>query len=99
MASRYNIQKTQLSETNKQVLQTTTLPVVPERDEDVYIITNSMDRLDTLAYKFYGNPRHWWVIALANNLGKGTLMVEGGVQLRIPKNPTEIENLIKSINK
>lgn len=84
---------------NKQVQQTTTLPLIQDREDDVYVITNSMDRLDTLAYKFYGSAKYWWVIALANDLGKGTLMLEGGVQLRIPKNPTDIVQLVQDANK
>lgn len=90
MTGRYDMQKKKVNDKGKQVYESLKLPVVAEQENDVYIITNSMDRLDSLSYKYYGNARYWWVIALANNLGKGTMMVEGGVQLRIPHNPTEV---------
>ena len=52
--------------------------------EDRFIFTIEGDRLDTLSHDFYGDPRHWVILANANNLGKGTLSVPAGTQLRIP---------------
>ena len=51
------------------------------------------DRLDNLAFQFYGDPRHWQILAIANNLGKGTLVVEPNLQLRIPPNDIIIQML------
>ena len=99
MISRYSKVKTKTNDNGKVVYTSTTLPIIQDRDDDIYIIANSMDRLDTLAYKFYGNAKYWWVIALANNLGKGTLMLEGGTQLRIPPNPTDVAMLLENANK
>jgi nucleoid-associated protein YgaU len=44
------------------------------------------DRLDALAYKFFQDPRKWWLIADANPdvLAPEQLLVPGR-QLRIPK--------------
>lgn len=96
MDSRYNVAKTKRSESGKQVYQSLTLPVISELDSDIYIVTNTTDRLDSLAFRFYGQAKYWWILAIVNNLGKGTIAVEPGIQLRIPANPStviaELEN-------
>lgn len=97
--SRYNSIKKTSNDNGKQVYQSVKLPLIEDLDTDMYIITNSMDRLDTLAYKFYGNAKYWWVIALANDLGKGTMMLEGGIQLKIPPNPITVEEKVQKENK
>ncbi len=63
---------------------TTMLPVIEKTFQDRYIFSRDGDRLDLLAYQFYNDSRHWIILALANNLGHGTLDVPGGIQLRIP---------------
>ena len=63
---------------------------VPELDGDTYGETTIADRLDLLANQFYGDPKLWWVIANANNIGKGTLFIEEGAVLRIPANPKNV---------
>lgn len=47
------------------------------------------DRLDLLAYKFYRNPRKWWLIADANPdcIAPEQLLAPGRV-LNIPKDKT-----------
>ena len=56
----------------------------PRRVTDKYIITRETDRLDLLAKEFYDNEKLWWILADANNLGKGNLNMASGIQLRIP---------------
>ena len=63
---------------------TTYIPVIERSPQDRYIFTRVGDRLDNLAFQFHGDPRHWIILAIANNLGKGTLIVEPNLQLRIP---------------
>lgn len=96
MISRYDFANTKQSDTGKRVKESLTLPVIEDRDDDVYIITSVNDRLDSLAFRFYGNAKYWWIIAIVNNLGKGTVAVDPGIQLRIPVNPstviTELDN-------
>jgi len=70
--------------------ETTTYPKFDRHEEDIYIITRKLERLDLLATRYYGDSRWWWIIALANNLGKGTLVIKPGVQIRIPKDPMDI---------
>ena len=69
-------------------LRTSRFPIIEKSNRDRYIFTREGDRLDNLAFQFYGDPRHWQILALANNLGKGTLVVDPNLQLRIP--PKEI---------
>lgn len=99
MISRYDYAKQTRNDKGKEVRTSLTLPTVAEQENDVYIMTNSTDRLDGLANHFYGDPRYWWVIAVVNNLGKGTLMVPAGLQLRIPANPSTVMNEVQNINK
>jgi nucleoid-associated protein YgaU len=80
----------------KRVYKTTSYPAISSQDSDVIVISNDGDYLDTLAVRYYGDPTLWWVIALANNLGKGRLSVPGGLSLRIP---TNINGLIDQFNK
>jgi hypothetical protein len=54
--------------------------------------------LDNLAFKYYKNPSLWWIIAQANNIGKGKLSVPAGLQLRIPINVTTILNNYTVLN-
>ena len=51
---------------------------------DTYIRTQEGDRLDTIAYRFYGDVSLWAIIASANSIGHGTLQLESGLQLVIP---------------
>lgn len=72
-------------------LSTTRYPKFPRKATDLYIVSRELDRLDQLAAEFYEDPRYWWVLAEANpQLGKGTLLVPPGLQLRIPYPITDI---------
>ena len=59
-------------------------PNIPLRGTDIYIYSKRSQRLDLLSFEYYKDPRYWWVIGRANNLGKGTLQVPPGRRLRIP---------------
>ncbi len=74
----------------KRVYKTTQYPTISPQDSDAVVISNEADYLDSLAYTYYGDPTLWWVIALANNLGKGKMSVPPGLQLRIPVNINDI---------
>tara|TARA_B100001778_G_C18573917_1_gene623965 strand:+ start:649 stop:936 length:288 start_codon:yes stop_codon:yes gene_type:complete len=65
-----------------QSYETTIYQKIPESNEDIFVIAQEGDRLDNLAYQFYGTPHLWYYIANANNLT--TMNIEVGVQLRIP---------------
>ena len=61
---------------------TTFYSAIPETDDDIYVITQLGDRLDNLAFQFYGDVTLWWYIARANDLN--TMIVPENIQLRIP---------------
>jgi phage tail protein X len=73
-------------------------PIIPVTSSDIYVVTNETDTLDNLAFKYYKNPSLWWIIAQANNIGKGKLSVPAGLQLRIPTNVTTILNNYTALN-
>jgi phage tail protein X len=75
-------------------------PNIPLSESDVYVITTVGDRLDSLAYSYYGDATMWWIIAMANNNAtKGTLYPIPGLQLRIPTNVSAVLQLFKQFNK
>ena len=79
--SRY--ENTKLVKKNKIVSKATTIySSIPEDDTDLYIITQYGDRLDNLAYEYYGDQHLWWFIARANHLR--SMNVPAGTRLRIP---------------
>ena len=61
---------------------TTIYSSIPETDSDIYVITQHGDRLDNIAFQFYGDQSLWWYIAKANNLTFMTIPI--GTSLRIP---------------
>lgn len=84
------------NDTRKLRLQTTALKQINVSAGDVYIKTTSVERLDKLAYFFYKDATYWPIIADANSIGKGTLMVAPNTNLRIP-NPNTINTIINNI--
>lgn len=82
----------------KRVYLSTLYPPIPPQDTDLQIITNETDYLDTLAYKYYGDTTLFWIIAVANNLGKGRLSVQPGLTIRIPINVNQIIDQYSRLN-
>lgn len=74
----------------KKVYFSTEYPKLEPAATDIIVISNEADYLDSLAFKYYSDPTLWWVIALANNLGKARMSVPAGLQLRIPTNINDI---------
>jgi hypothetical protein len=74
-------------------------PDIPLSDQDYYVISTGGDRYDTLAQQFYSDHTLWWIIAMANNSERASLIVEPGVQLRIPADKDKIQQLYRDINK
>jgi|15BtaG_2_1085339.scaffolds.fasta_scaffold03373_2 nucleoid-associated protein YgaU len=62
----------------------------PPTERDTYFYSREGDRLDSLANEFYKDVTLWWVIAAANNLGKGSFTVSAGKLMRIPFQPYTI---------
>ncbi len=62
---------------------------VPAPDiNDIYVEVTTVDRLDQLAQKYLGDRSLWYVIANANNIGKGTIAIHKGTIIRIPRRMT-----------
>lgn len=99
MSYRYqNIQQTKYEATGSQYYVNNIYPDVPLSNEDNYVITVLGDRLDLLAFDFYGDTSFWWVIASANALPGDSLYLEPGMQLRIPVDLSGILNQYKLTN-
>ena len=100
MANRY-IYATNLTtpNTKRKYLGSVIYPKIKPSDNDTYIISQSSDRLDVLALKYYNDQTLWWIIATANNLNDASYSIEAGKQLRIPSNLNRILNDFEKINK
>jgi len=81
-----NIEYIKYQATGSQYYVNNIYPDIPLSNDDNYVITVLGDRLDLLAFDFYGDTSYWWVIASANALPGDSLYLEPGMQLRIPVN-------------
>ena len=88
---RYKKSKKRVSQAGR-ILESFNIPKIPLSTDDQYVEVSVTDRLDLISNQFYGTPQYWWVIAAANNLGKGTLAIQTGGILRLPANPVAIAN-------
>lgn len=93
-----NIQRIKTSE-GINYLTTTNYPDIPRSDKDYYVITTVGDRYDKLAQQFYSDSSLWWIIASANNSQQASLVVEQGIQLRIPGNLDTILINYRQVNR
>ena len=88
---------------NKRYYKNIEYPNIPVSIDDIYIITNSTDRLDLLANDFYGDPHLWWIISRANpeKIKRDSFFMKPGVEIRIPSKQrlSEIYNEFEKINK
>lgn len=82
----------------KRVYKTTIYPIVLPSDTDIQVVSNEGDYLDTLSYKYYGDPTLYWIIASVNKIGKGRLSVQPGLTLRIPINVNDIIDEFNRLN-
>ena len=55
-------------------------------------------RLDLLSNEHYGTPSYWWIIAEANGIGKGSMHIPVGMQIRIPKRLDKIQEKMDKIS-
>ena len=92
MSSRYENNAVKRATNGRIVYRSKIYPNIPLRDSDIYVATETGDRLDTLAYTYYNNSSLWWIIASANNIHNAVFGFEDGTVLRIPTNYIEIAN-------
>ena len=76
-------------------------PEIQPSLDDIYMITSTGDRLDILAEKMYKDVTLWWIIAIANpdTVRRDSLVVKGGLELRIPLNTDKIIEEFENLNK
>lgn len=90
MASRYENNEIKNTNDGRRVYRSKIYPNIPLRDDDIYVATETGDRLDTLAYQYYEDSSLWWIIAAANNIHNAPFGLEDGTILRIPQNYIQI---------
>ena len=98
MPSRYSSTKVKRDKSGFSVYKTTYYPDIPIHDKDHFIYPKFGERLDALAYRFYGDTSLWWVIAKANGL-KGKLYVPQDTEIRVPGDITKILEDFRNLNK
>lgn len=77
----------------------TRYPDITLSENDIFLYTIRGDRLDNLAYQFYGDPTLWWIISVANpDLPNDSLYPTIGFQLRVPSDITKILNDFEQLN-
>lgn len=86
MISRYQNNENKKSKSGKLVYQSRLYAKIPLSDTDIYVATETGDRLDSLAYEYYGDSTLWWIIAAANKSYNGKFAYADGTVLRIPTN-------------
>ena len=62
---------------------------------NIFIYPKYGDRLDTLAFKHYGDTSLWWIIAKANNITDTTVISNKLKRVRIP---TEIQDVLQKLD-
>lgn len=99
MANRYRGIKRDRTSDQVEYITNVIYPEIPLSEEDYYVISTGGDRYDTLAQQFYSDNSLWWIIASANNSQRASLIVQPGVQLRIPADKDRILQLYNQVNK
>jgi hypothetical protein len=97
---RYNeLARKRKTRDGKEVYVTRIYPNIPLRDDDLYVMVETGDRLDTLANDFYKDSTLWWIIASANNIHNAVFGLRDGTILRIPSNYIEIVRSLEEQNR
>lgn len=71
-------------------------PEIPSSENDVTHIVSGNERLDYIAYQYYGSSALWWIIAERNNISLPLSEVKQGVELVIPARPV-VETILSGI--
>lgn len=93
--NRYNNINILKDSTGRRFRRTVKYPIIEPHVDDTYIMGSIGDRLDTLAHMYYKDSTLWWIIAEANGIGKGDLVVPSGIQIRIP---SQVSTILKEYN-
>ena len=69
--------------TGNRVQKITLYPEIRIGDGDQFVYPIDGDRLENLAYRYYGDSNLWWIIAKANEMSKGQISPNPEIKLRI----------------
>jgi phage tail protein X len=75
-------------------------PEVGASEGDIYVETEFGDRLDALAYQFYGDTTLYWIIAIRNpnKVNFGSIYLSPGSQIAIPQDISTIVDEYRGLN-
>ena len=94
---RYRNNSFKIDANGKRYYVPTIVPNIPILDSDIFLRPQVGERLDSMAQKFYGDSNLWWIIAKANNLSSGQIVLDPEKKIRIPMNVQSIlENVDRS---
>ncbi len=97
--SRYNFTGIkQDKSTGNRVLKSTLYPEIKIEDGDQFIYPIDGDRVENIAYRYYGDSTLWWIIAKANGIRDGSFGLKPDEKLRIPGNVPQIMSDLRAIN-
>ena len=96
--NRYERTRITINKKNQRVRRITRYPQIPIKDSDRFIYPRDGDRLDNVAFRYYGDTTLWWVIAKANGI-RGKVAVATDEVLRIPGNVSNIMENFRRINR
>ena len=94
---RYANTRRKLDKSGIRVYTTTYYPEIPLTDGDFFIRPVDGNRLDNLAFSYYGDSTLWWIIAKANGI-RGKVVVSTDEILRIPGNIQQILQKFRTLN-
>ena len=57
---------------------------IPVRSDEIQYTVTMTDRIDSLAYRFYGDAVLWWVLAVANGFEILPTDLKFGATIRVP---------------
>lgn len=95
--SRYDGLTILSSSCGKQYYQNVMYPDIPVSSNDIYVITDFLDRLDLIANDYYNDPTLYWILLVANAdfMPSDSLFIPEGTQLRIP---SDVQSVIQAYN-
>jgi hypothetical protein len=71
------------------------IPEIPAQRDDLVHRVEGPDRLDLIAYRYYQDPRLWWVVAVANDMEEIPTDLNVGDDLRVPSPRYVLQVLFK----
>ncbi len=95
---RYRNVKSKKDLNGKQYYVPSFVPNIPIKDSDIFVYPLYGQRFDSIAYDYYGNSNLWWIIAKANELGKGQIGLDPEKKIRIPTEIGDIIELVENSN-